>query len=138
MISSKMRYFSIFLFLLISLMLFCNICWAQNILFSLQYGQDDSQIGVYIPDPNIEEEPMGPSYFYVDSSGNFYITDIIANVIKKYGPIGNFILKTEPINSPLYSFCVDNEGNIYIVHGTSCDELTKFNNNGSVLWTKKP
>ncbi|MDD5132076.1 MAG: hypothetical protein PHH44_05380, partial [bacterium] len=42
------------------------------------------------------------------------------------------------INSPLYSFCVDNEGNIYIVHGTSCDELTKFNNNGSVLWTKKP
>lgn len=114
--------------------------WAQKVLFSLPYGTtQDSQIGMYIPSGQSEEEGQanGPTWFFVDDQhGNIYISESPTSVIKKYTMSGKFLLKTESVSEPPNSFCVDSEENIYLVHGALSEQLTKFNKEGKILWTK--
>lgn len=136
----RIRCVSAIVSLILSTFLISSHSLAQGKLFSISYGEEESKIGVYIPDYETDGEdaegPAGPSCFYVDNQGNFYITDVMSQVIKKYSPTGDFIIKTETIDSPLHSFCVDNEGNIYIIHGATGDRLTKIDKNGTLVWSK--
>ncbi|MDD5491270.1 MAG: hypothetical protein PHV60_01135 [bacterium] len=137
--TKSVRYISIFTGFILSLFIISSHCLAQEKLFSILYGEEEAQIGVYIPnyenDGEDSEGPVGPSDFCIDTQGNVYIADVMSQVIKKYSPIGVFILKTEPIDS-LDSLCIDNEENIYAIHGTTNDQLTKFDKNGTLVWSK--
>lgn len=114
-------------------------------LFSLSYGeynQTDSQIEMSIP-PVLPEDapvdsgvPAGPFWFYVDKAHDiFYIADDIY-AIKKFTMTGEFLAKIQLNVGGIRSFSIDNEENIYIIHGNSSELLSKADKTGQIIWTK--
>lgn len=111
---------------------------SKEVLSSLPYGDEDAQINLYIPDiENVEgAEPAGIFWYYADSvHGNIYIAEV--NVIKQYKMNGEFVSKTAALSdSPIISFVVDNEQNIYVIHGGRAQNLSKIKTDGTISWTK--
>jgi sugar lactone lactonase YvrE len=74
-----------------------HILTKPKVLFSLQYGEGDSQMGMFIPHPAAEEagEPMGPSDFAVGADGCIYIGDEQNGKVKKFSRNGKLLMMTE-------------------------------------------
>lgn len=128
---------------LIGLVITCTTCVFSPVahaetLFSLPYGTEDHQIRVYVPpDDYVEgEADSGPFWFFVNEAQHtFYIADD-ASAIKKFNLAGQFLGKISINLDIMRLFSIDDEGNIYIIHGVACEELSKVSNTGQILWTK--
>ncbi|MDD5131376.1 MAG: hypothetical protein PHH44_01820, partial [bacterium] len=132
---------------IVNLILFINIFLttynvvAQEVLFSIPYGEEDAQVYMFIPDPDAEDqgEAYGPGFFFVDDEH-----DVVYLSLKKFKTNGVFISKMQPEeNQSLEGIrtCswVDSEENIYVVGRNPiyrCDQIAKLDKEGKIIWTK--
>ncbi len=129
------------LVLIVCLLLIPNKLFGQGVLFSVPYGQQDAQIYMFIPNPNLEDagEAAGPGWFFVDANNDKAYIDL-----KMFSLNGEFIGKIQPPNDPIFKYMrsscfVDNDGNIYSVMKhplNGYDNVAKISKYGSIIWAR--
>lgn len=103
-----------------------------KVLFSLRYGEGDSQVGMFIPHPAAEDggEPMGPSDFAVGLDGSIYIGDEQNGKVKKFIRDGRLLMITEGRIDRVAGMTVDRQGRIYVIHGILSNEVAVYDPKG--------
>jgi hypothetical protein len=109
-----------------------HVLTKPKVLFSLQYGEGDSQVGMFIPHPAAEDagEPMGPSDFAVGADGGIYIGDEQNGKVKKFSRDGKLLMMTEGRIDRISGMTVDRQGKIYVIHGTLSNEIAAYDPKG--------
>ncbi len=129
------------LFFIVLGLLLPQVVFAQDLLFSLPYGDGDGQVSMYIPSPNVKEHSgaTGPGWFSADGSLNDVFIDL-----QKFNMKGEFISKVTPPDNQLLKgmkTCswIDAEENVYAIvpHPTGhYDQIIKLNKDGVLMWIK--
>lgn len=106
-----------------------------EVLFSIPYGKELSQVGMFIPDPSVEDsgEPSGPSDFAVGFDGSIYIGDEQNGKVKKFSRDGKLLMVTEGYIDRIAGIAIDKQGRIYVIHGTFSDKVAVYDENGKRL-----
>jgi hypothetical protein len=109
-----------------------HVLTKPKVLFSLQYGEEDSQVGMFIPHPAAEDagEPMGPSDFAVGADGCIYIGDEQNGKVKKFSRDGRLLMMTEGRIDRISGMTVDRQGKIYVIHGALSNEIAVYDPKG--------
>ncbi len=131
---------NIFVIMFLCILLIPSQGRAQEVLFSLPYGNGDGQINMLIPPSNLQDagESKGPSNFFIDIKNGFVYIDL-----QKFNINGSYIGKAQSPNNPsLYGIdtCawVDPAGNIYFagMNYAGKDYVAKINETGLLIWIK--
>lgn len=101
-------------------------------LFSLQYGQGSSQVGMFIAGPE-EGLPSGPSDFAIGIDGSIYIGDEQNGKVKKFNRKGQLLMVTDGHIDRIAGMGVDSHGRIYVIHGTASNEIAVYDEKGKRL-----
>ncbi len=106
-----------------------------QVLFSLQYGKDSSQVGMFIPHSTAEDggEPSGPSDFAIGIDGGIYIGDQQNGKVKKFSRSRQLLMATEGRIDRIAGMAVDSHGRIYVIHGTASNEVAVYDEKGKRL-----
>ncbi len=111
--------------------------YVPEVLFTLEYGKEDAQVGVWLPEPGEHGGPPdGPTGIAVGVDGTIYIADRINQSIKAFAESGEFLMRTEGELDNPHFLVVDSQGSIYAMEGTGAQTLSKFAADGKQLWSK--
>ncbi|MBI3911415.1 MAG: hypothetical protein HY320_10845 [Armatimonadetes bacterium] len=111
--------------------------YAPEELFSLEVGQADQQLGIWVsPNPEKPEGPAeGPIDLAIGADGSVYIADRMNHCVKRFDQQGNFIMRTQGDLENINYIAVDRDtGSVYALGGAGANILCKFAADGGLLW----
>lgn len=100
-------------------------------LFSLSYGEAANEIGVNIPEKEIEGEVVsGPSCFAVAQDGTFYFADAVNNKIKRFDRTGQLLHQITVTLPRIDDLAVASDGYVYVIYNGLTIQLEVFDSQG--------
>jgi len=110
--------------------------YSPEYLFTLEFGEADNQVGVYIPRlaGDLECIPAGPSGIAAGPDGSIYIADGINHCIKRFDEYGELLMRTEGRLDNIQRLAVDSTGAVYALGGGGIGTAWKFSGEGQQLW----
>jgi len=110
--------------------------YAPEYLFTLQYGEHDDQVGVYIPRLAGDKEgiPAGPTALAIGPDGSIYIADRINHCVKRFDEYGELLMRTEGRLDNIQFLAVDSTGDVLALGGAGMGTFWKFGADGQQLW----
>lgn len=110
--------------------------YAREVLFRVQLGEGDKQIGVFVPQPGLEGEggAVGAWGLRVGEDGKIYIADWVNERVKVFDLKGGFLFQSDTAKENIGYLAADQMGHFYVISGAGLDNITKFGPDGKQVW----
>ncbi len=95
-----------------------------------KYDSNGNQLAAFIDIGDDPNQLRYPSSLAIDSSGNFYIAEIMKSTVKKFDSNGNYV--NILYNGNVSDICVDSKDNVYVSVNPD-NEIRKYDSNGTLL-----